>query len=71
MPKKDVPRYTGQVLLRVWLEVPLRAKTAEEARIETEQLKVSDVATFDGEVNDENISFVGIHAGHVLDKIDS
>lgn len=71
MPKKDSPRFTGQVLVRAWVEVPLRAKTAEEARIETDQLKLADVATFDGEVLDYNVDFVGIHAGHMMDKLDS
>jgi hypothetical protein len=60
-----------EFIVRASTYVPVRAKTLEEAIEIARTYKLSDVATFEGEVLDGNVSVAGAYDRIVSQKVDS
>ena len=60
-----------EVIIRASVYVPVAGKTLADALEAAKQLGVGDVATFNGDVMDANISIAGVYDSKVSRKVDA
>jgi hypothetical protein len=71
--KPQEPKFIAEVLVRTWVQVPLKAENFEDAFNEAGALTISDAATINDGCSeiDGNITLITVRREDVLDKLDN